>query len=77
MVFSNHIYFQYVLSFALQKLTFPVLCFQYVLSFVSFVAFEPLADKKSPSEFRVERVPVRIANCRLNRAFPIYDLPAD
>jgi len=47
MVFSNLLCFQYVLSFALQKLIFPSICFQYVLSFVSFVAFGDLRDVKS------------------------------
>jgi hypothetical protein len=48
MEFGNWVCFQYVLSFALQKLALPMLCFQHVLSFVSFVAFAHLRDTKSP-----------------------------
>ena len=40
-------FFQYVLSFALQKLPLSALCFQYVLSFVFNVAFAISRDRKS------------------------------
>jgi hypothetical protein len=46
-------FFQYVLSFALQKLPLSALCFQYVLSFVFNVAFALLRDKKSPLILKV------------------------
>ena len=47
MEFGKWICYQYVLSFALQKVPIPTLCFQYVLSFVFNVAFCLLKDIKS------------------------------
>ena len=45
--------FQQPLSFALQKLGFPIVCFQYVLSFVRNARFAFSGDIKSPRKLGV------------------------